>query len=181
MTSLLGAGALTNSETYRDGDGTVAAVAMLDTRQTMTSAGRRILQTPDGWVAISSDDAEVVLRCLGVPADDLAAHAATMSVEEMLTELTGADVNCTMVHQQQDSGFFSDAEHDAAGLIASYLHVDYGLLRQPGAFWHLVDRRLQLDRAHPLLGQHTTEVLTEVGLAADEIEALLSEGVAVSR
>ncbi len=46
-------------------------------------------------------------------------------------------------------------------------------LLEPGA-----DGAVRAARDAPLLGEHTVEVLTEVGLSSDTIEELLRDGVA---
>jgi crotonobetainyl-CoA:carnitine CoA-transferase CaiB-like acyl-CoA transferase len=48
-----------------------------------------------------------------------------------------------------------------------------------GALWSLGDLDVRLDRAPPALGEHTEEVLAEVGLDRAAIDALLAESVAV--
>jgi crotonobetainyl-CoA:carnitine CoA-transferase CaiB-like acyl-CoA transferase len=63
-------------------------------------------------------------------------------------------------------------------MIARYRHVDYGAVEQPGAFWIFGDLDVRLDRAPPGLGEHTVEVLREVGIDPDTIEALLADGAA---
>ncbi len=177
--SLLGAGVLTNAESYRCRDGTLAPVAMLDAAQTMTAIGRRIVQASDGWVAISSDDSAAVLDNLGATSDDVDAKAAAMTVDSLTAMFDSAGLACSKVFQGQDVGFFADEDHIAAGLVASYDHAEYGELHQPGAFWYFGDRQLSLDRAHPVLGQHTAEVLAEIGIDAQQIDELLAAGVAV--
>jgi len=44
--------------------------------------------------------------------------------------------------------------------------------------WDFGDLDLRLDRARPAVGQHTTEALTELGLAAEEINARVAAGAA---
>jgi len=51
-------------------------------------------------------------------------------------------------------------------------------LRYPGPPWQLRGTPATLRRPAPLLGQHTTEVLAEAGLAAADIEALIQAGAA---
>ena len=78
----------------------------------------------------------------------------------------------------QGEPFFASAANDAAGLIARYEHVDYGRVEQPGAFWIFGDLDVKLDRAPPGLGEHTVEVLTEVGLDPATVDALVASGAA---
>jgi crotonobetainyl-CoA:carnitine CoA-transferase CaiB-like acyl-CoA transferase len=180
--SLLGGGVLTGSETYLDPSGKTAAVPMLDHEQTGVSPGYRILPVTDGWIAIAAttdDQLHALCTAAGVSVVDAAADAlATRTSDDALTALTAAGVPCEAVRLDQCESFFASADNDAAGMIARYRHVDYGDVEQPGAFWAFGDLDVKLDRAPPGLGEHTVEVLTEVGLDRDTIDAMLAEGAA---
>ena len=65
--------------------------------------------------------------------------------------------------------------------MASYDHRDWGRLEQPGAMWCLGEQSTRLELAPPVLGEHTVEVLLEVGLGQNEVDALIASGVAVAR
>jgi crotonobetainyl-CoA:carnitine CoA-transferase CaiB-like acyl-CoA transferase len=84
------------------------------------------------------------------------------------------------VRLDQGEPFFSSSDNDDAGLIARYEHADYGRVEQPGAFWIFGDLDVKLDRAPPALGEHTVEVLTEVGLDSATVDALLASGAALA-
>ena len=60
-------------------------------------------------------------------------------------------------------------------------HGEWGHLEQPGAMWFFGDQEVRLDRAPPLLGEHTVEVLLEVGMSRDEIDEALAAGAVVQR
>src|SRR5438477_3179397 len=111
-------------------------------------------------------------------AEDAAASLGTRPRADVIDALTDASVPCEEVRLDQQAAFFSSVDNDAAGLIARYEHVDYGHVEQPGAFWDFGDLTVKLDRAPPGLGEHTVEVLTEVGLERDAIDALLASGAA---
>jgi crotonobetainyl-CoA:carnitine CoA-transferase CaiB-like acyl-CoA transferase len=51
-------------------------------------------------------------------------------------------------------------------------------MEQPGALWYFGDVGTRLELAPPAVGEHTVEVLTEVGLSRQQIDSLLSAGVA---
>ena len=77
--------------------------------------------------------------------------------------------------------FFDSETNQAAGLVARYPHPDYGEFEQPGAYWAFGDLDARLDKAPPALGQHSIEILAEVGFPRDEIERLVAVGVVYAR
>jgi len=182
--SLLGAGVLTNSETYRRADGTLAEVSMLDRDQMMVGPGRRLFEVADGWIAVSAVAPEhVVALCAAIGVDDpdrLPEAAVSHKTVELLDALATAGVPAQIVRREQAMAFFEDPAHLAAGLVASYHHREWGQLEQPGAMWWFGDQQLQLDRAPPALGEHTVEVLREVGLDVSQIDELLAVGAAMA-
>ena len=183
--SLLGAGVLTNSETYIRPDGSLVPVPVLDHDQTMVGPGERILQLGDGWIAVSAvGDAQVGALCgvigAGSP-DELPGAASTRATGELLDALAAAGVPAAAVRQGQRGPFFDDPDHLAAGLVATYTHADWGRLEQPGAMWFFGDQEVKLDSAPPVLGEHTVEVLLEVGLSRAEVDELLAAGAAAAR
>ena len=183
--SLLGTGVLTNSETYRRPDGTLADVPMLDADQTMIGPGKRIMELADGWVAVSATTPEQVAALFaamgGTDSEGLPRAVRNRSTGDVLAALTEAGVPAAAVRRGQKGPFFDDPDHRAAGLIATYRHGEWGQLEQPGAMWWFGDQDVKLDRAPPLLGEHTVEVLAEVGLAQVEIDRLLAIGAAAAR
>jgi crotonobetainyl-CoA:carnitine CoA-transferase CaiB-like acyl-CoA transferase len=125
--------------------------------------------------------AEIRAACaaLGSPdPDHLPAAVAGRPADQVVSVLAGVGVGVERVRLNQREAFFASADNEAAGLIARYPHEAWGAFEQPGSMWHLGDLDTQLHRAPPVLGQHTVEVLTEVGVDRPTIEALLAAGVA---
>ena len=150
----------------------------------MIGPGQRLLEVADGWIAVSATTSEQVKAlCAATGADDpegLPAAVSTRSKSEALTALGAAGVPAAEVRQGQKGPFFDDPDHQQAGLIATYRHLEWGTLEQPGAMWWFPDQDVKLDRAPPVLGQHTIEVLSEMGWTQPEIDHLLETGVVIA-
>ncbi|HSS10363.1 MAG TPA: CoA transferase [Acidimicrobiales bacterium] len=180
--SLLGAGALTASETYKNANGELAPFEVLDGDQTGTASGYRIVEVADGWIAVAARRPEQLAALCRVARTDDAGQVPTAlrrrRSTDVLADLTAAGVPCEPVRENQRDAFFDDAANRAAGLVAEYRHAEWGRLEQPGALWYFGDLDVRLDYAPPALGEHTVEVLSEVGLPQAEIDHLIAEGVA---
>jgi len=181
--SLLGAGVLTNSETYLDESGRAASVAVVDHEQLGTSPGRRIYRLADGWIALCArTSSELARACtaLGVPSPEyLEAHLVGAPRHATIDALRSAGISCEPVRLNQGEAFLDDPLSRSLGLVASYHHAEWGRLEQVGALWGFGDLEVTLHRAPPALGQHSVEVLTEVGMDPGAVATLLDGGVLV--
>jgi crotonobetainyl-CoA:carnitine CoA-transferase CaiB-like acyl-CoA transferase len=104
---------------------------------------------------------------------------AGAACDSTIDALRAAGVSCEPVRFDQGESFLDDPLARSLGLVASYPHAEWGRLEQVGAFWDFGDLEVSLDRAPPSLGQHTVEVLTEVGLDQAVIDDLLDRSVVV--
>ncbi len=181
--SLLGAGVLTNSETYLDGSGRAAPVPTVDHEQMGTAPGHRLYRLSDGWMALHAvSEAEMAACCSVLGAhrpDALEESLAGKATDPTVEALRAVGVSCERVRFDQGESFLDDPVMRELGLVASYHHAEWGLLEQVGAFWDFGELEVSLDRAPPSLGQHTVEVLTEVGLDPSAIDDLLERSVVV--
>jgi crotonobetainyl-CoA:carnitine CoA-transferase CaiB-like acyl-CoA transferase len=168
--SLLGATVLTISETMKLPDGSLADYARLDTEQFGVSPGRRIIEVADGWIAIDTNDA------LAPDATGL----ADRSTADLLGELSARGVPATQVRLDQMEAFFDDPATWSSGLAARYSHPQWGEVEQIGSMWQFGDLTTRFACASPLIGQHTVEILTELGFEDGAIDSLLATGAAAT-
>jgi succinate--hydroxymethylglutarate CoA-transferase len=71
----------------------------------------------------------------------------------------------------------ADPQTLATAMVAEIEHPAAGLMQMLGIPFHLGGTPASIRRPPPMLGQHTDEVLAEVGLAGDKIAELRSSGV----
>jgi crotonobetainyl-CoA:carnitine CoA-transferase CaiB-like acyl-CoA transferase len=178
--SLLGASVLTISETMQLADGSLAPYDRLDHEQLGVSAGRRIVAVADGWVAVDATGAgqiEALGEVLGPPGTPV-----TRTVADVLAGLAARSVPATRVGLDRMDAFFDDPATWDAGLAAAYPHATLGRVEQVGSLWTLGDMEARLDRASPEVGQHSEEILAELGYSASAIATLVASGaVATAR
>jgi crotonobetainyl-CoA:carnitine CoA-transferase CaiB-like acyl-CoA transferase len=181
--SILGTAVLTTSETLLLPDGSIAPYPRMDDDQTGIGPGYRIYEGADGWVAVAAlDDAtRARLRAVAGAATDDAIEAGvrTRAVDELLGALAGAQVPAERVQVAHEEAFFDSELNRSLGMTAAYEHPVYGHTEQIGAPLQFDDLGVRTDRAVPVLGQHTAEVLAEVGVDADTIAQLARSGVLV--
>ena len=160
----------------------------------------RLYRLQDGWIYVAAEsDASRRAMCaifgLPLPEDlpsqqahgrhpnatpfavELAGRLAQRSVAETLTELRAAGVACSEV-PAGDAEIFLGEPHTAANdMVAVCQHPKAGEMR---IAWQLIrfgDTRLPAGLPTPLLGEHTSAVLREIGCSESEIESLHADGV----
>ncbi len=179
--SILGASVLTASETLVLPDGALAPVLPLDQAQTGVAPGYRIYAVEDGWVAVAAlqtQQLEALRRVAGVQRDaDLAPALCRYSAEQLVAELETAGVPVERVRLDQGSSYFDAPENRSSRLAVRYPHVSWGQLEQIGALWSFGDLPLRLELAPPGLGQHTSEILQELGFDDAERKRLAEAAV----
>ncbi|HET9823503.1 MAG TPA: CoA transferase [Burkholderiaceae bacterium] len=100
---------------------------------------------------------------------------ATRPRDEWLARLDAAGVPAGPVHSVGEA--LTHPQTLARGMVVETAHPQAGVTRSIGCPVHLSATPPRVDRAAPLLGQHTREVLREYGFDEAEIDALLGEGV----
>ncbi|MEM1232163.1 MAG: CoA transferase [Pseudomonadota bacterium] len=159
----------------------------------------RLFRARDGWVSIAiGNDKQWAAACeaLGAPerlADERFRTAAqraralpqwydlidqmisTLPTSEVVARLVAADVPAASVNEP--GAVFSDPQVQSTGTVREQQHPQAGCYRAPRP------RAAQLGhdqtlRPAPAWGEHTTEILGELGHSSHEIEALLRSGAA---
>jgi len=114
----------------------------------------------------------------GTPfAEQLALVVAQRSVAEALQQLRAAGVPCAGAAAADSEVFLDDPHAAANGMVAVRQHPRIGKMR---IAWQLVqsgNARLPAGLPTPLLGEHTSQVLREIGCSEEEIRSLYAAGV----
>ncbi len=181
--SILGTAVLTTSETLLLADGSIAPYDQMDADQTGIGPGYRIYRCTDGWIAVAAIGAEARdrLRHAGGCEDDadLPDAFGDRPLAEVADSLAAAGVPAEPVQLDHEKAFFASELNRRLGLSVAYEHPVYGPLEQIGAPFGFGDLDLAMDRPPPVLGQHTTEVLAEIGVPDRTVAALAAAGLLV--
>lgn len=197
-TSILSGGMYINSDVWIGRDGP-SARARLDANQTGLGPLYRLYSTSDGWIAVVVlTDAHWRSLVAAVPAladdarfadgvgrqanaSELAAVLektfASATSAEWFAVLDAAGVPVEIADEHAPSSWFDDPDVIAQGLVADYHHPEYGRFRQ---FGHLINFSATPGRIAgppPRLGEHTVQVLTELGYTPAEIDDLRVRGI----
>ena len=105
-------------------------------------------------------------------------EAVTMTrpAAHWLALLRDAGVPCAEI--QDYAAVFTDPHLIDRGFFVDLPHPRLGTVRALGTPIRLTSTRVGPERAGPLLGEHTREVLAEIGHSADEIDRLIGDGAA---
>lgn len=96
--------------------------------------------------------------------------AKTRSAADLLAAFEAGGVPCDAVLcEDAMHRFFDDPLTLQLGLKTGIDQPTYGLVEQPGIFWDMGDTPIAITRACPDVGQHTDEIMAQLGFDATEI------------
>ncbi len=151
---------------------------------------RRLYRTSDGWIYLAAEgpgDAQKVLDALRALSEDgVSGDVSETSLEsafgrhsshDTLEALRSQSAPCAPVVGDYNRGFFEDPQATANQMAVSLEHPKLGLIHFSGNLVSFDDSNTLPRRATPLLGQHTIEILAELGCDERRIRELYESGV----
>jgi crotonobetainyl-CoA:carnitine CoA-transferase CaiB-like acyl-CoA transferase len=106
-----------------------------------------------------------------------ARHLRTRPTRHWLDAFAAAGIWAGPVYGYAD--LLQDPQIRHNGTFVTYEHPTEGTVTVPGFPYKFSATPPRIDRGAPLTGQHTREVLAEIGLPAEEVAGLLESGVVV--
>jgi len=127
----------------------------------------RIYDAGDGWLAIATDGDKIESLCrrLQVRSDDLAVAINGLGVEKALVCMAELGIDAEAIDPDPEREFFTRQANRDAGLINEWEHPTFGTVAHPFGYWDFESLACVRGVPAPLLGQHSTAVLDELGLS----------------
>jgi len=173
QTSLLGLAAFTQGERLIGPDGELTDTYHLTSDQTGFSPYHRIYECADGaWVAVAAHKADQRAALRDLLGEDFERGAKARKAPDLLAALEAAGVPADAVNYEDAMHrFFDDPKNRDLNLVSVLPQPLYGMVEQPGAFWNFGDTPLVFKRCCPAVGEHSDEILREIGYSDAEIAA----------
>lgn len=150
------------------------ALACLNNR--LRRAAVRVLGVEDPRVEGDEFDTEALSAEENLVLNELvAAILSTRTTEEWVAAFDAAGVPCGPVRYTAE--LFDDPQVEAMELLREFDHPVVGPVVMANSPLRMSGGETGTRRPSPALGQHTREVLRELGLPATEVEALIAAGV----
>ena len=132
-----------------------------------------------GQAGLAADPKFVSHAARGVNQKELdeiiAAWTATWTLPALIEHLEAAGIPCGRVFRAPD--MLENEQYQAREAIVERPHPAFGKVKMQNAFPKLSETPGAVRWPGPELGQHTDEVLAEVGLSPDEVAGLRAKGV----
>lgn len=182
QTSLLGVAVFTQGERLIGPDGELSDTYHLTSDQTGFSAYHRIFECADGrWIAVAAhqpDQQAAVRKILGVDEAAFAEAARKYEITALLEAFEAEEVPCDAVNfEDAMNRFFDEPLHRELNLISALPQPLFGMVEQPGALWDFGEVPIIFKRCCPTIGEHSDEILREIGYSDAEISAFRDQAI----
>lgn len=152
--------------------------------------------TTDGYLALAMPHLPTLGELIGEPSfadmdgeidgwarrdeihEKVADKLRTRTTAEWFDLLGAAGIWVAPVYSYAD--LVSDAQIAHNGTMVEYDHPTEGRVRTPGFPYRFSRTPARIDRGAPLAGEHTREILDDLGVRAADVDALIGAGVVAS-
>lgn len=175
------------SELVQDGDGTFRGAPLNGPERLGSATFERIYRAADGWVALAARGEAMqrrFLEAIGVPGETAGLEDAirdrlrSLSTAELLSLCAAADVWAEACACYRGVGIDADPAAVQAGLVRTFNDPELGEVVSPGAVVGFSESRSAGSGRAPHPGEHTREVLAELGCSGEVIDDYFARGVA---
>ena len=187
-TSLMDGGAVFSSDTLLLPGGTPAMRPKLDAGQHGFDWAYRLYETDDNWICIAAltpEDRKRFLTAMGIdpsvtadptPAIENAMHTQNAVMWSHTLDDAGVPNEVSLDNQNGMVGLF-DADLERLGMVAEYEHPSMGRMRQFGELIHFSETPGLIRGPAPRVGEHSREILEDLGFSGKDQDALKAKGV----
>jgi crotonobetainyl-CoA:carnitine CoA-transferase CaiB-like acyl-CoA transferase len=183
-------------------DGTIVGCANLDSERRGGHPLDRLYRTADGWICLSARTGAEFRRLCAVPGlEDLATDprfadadgrardgdaledTIGKAIESATTDAWVAAFRAAGVPSEIPTGadaaalFLNDPEHRVDGRVEEYPHPRWGTTQDIAVMVRLSGATRRAGRPAPEIGEHTREILDEVGYTGPEVADLYESGI----
>jgi crotonobetainyl-CoA:carnitine CoA-transferase CaiB-like acyl-CoA transferase len=197
-TSIVNAQLLNSSYAVARPDGTGFDRPRIDGMQLGRNALNRLYDTGDGWLCLAvlrEPEWQAFAKSMDLAADARFASAATRAtndaslaqlLEPKFKEKTAAQwfllldkagVPCEVSDPKFSLGVHDDAEFKKRGWVVEYQHPFVGKLNQIGLLFDFSDTPGRVQGPPLIVGQHSREILAELGYTPAQIEEMCKDCV----
>jgi crotonobetainyl-CoA:carnitine CoA-transferase CaiB-like acyl-CoA transferase len=159
---------------------TIRFIPFLDQEQTGYDPFYRIYECAEGWLCIAATNerhVQTVLESVGVESSGLASAFATRTAAEWFEVLDANGVPCEVARDSRREELYRDPELLRLQYTAEREHPVVGRVFNAGLMFHLSETPGLLRGRAPMLGEHSREILAELGFDEATIDEWLDREI----
>jgi crotonobetainyl-CoA:carnitine CoA-transferase CaiB-like acyl-CoA transferase len=192
--SLLNAGVYLMSELVRQADGRFVGASPLSSDRRGFHPAEHIYRTRDGWMALAARSTKMrraLAHTLGIEAglgrdpaawsDEesavIASALAVMDTDVAVAKFRAEGIWCEPCRAGTDTDILGDPSLRTRGTVYSAHHPQFGEVKGVGRLFQLSKSRSRPRGETASKGEHTRELLMELGIGAEQIQSLYDRGI----